>query len=61
MQNNKNSISYDSAAIAKELFAIMRTLDNKGIDLLIIEGISEDFEGLAIMNRLRKAASYIVI
>jgi len=34
-------------------------LDEKGVSLIIMEGISEDAEGLAVMNRIRKAASRV--
>jgi L-threonylcarbamoyladenylate synthase len=45
---------------AKELFASFRALDNEGVDAIFVEGIEEKGLGLAIMNRLRKAASKII-
>jgi hypothetical protein len=33
------------------------TLENEGVDLIVIEEVSEDKEGLAVMNRVKKAAT----
>lgn len=38
---------------------IVTDLDQRGVSLIIMEGISEEAEGLAVMNRIRKAASRI--
>ncbi|RUS17665.1 DHBP synthase RibB-like alpha/beta domain-containing protein [Endogone sp. FLAS-F59071] len=46
--------------VARDLFKSMREMDANGVDVIFVEGISEDREGLAVMNRLRKAASRIV-
>jgi L-threonylcarbamoyladenylate synthase len=43
--------------VARELFRGLRYLDGQKVDCIFVEGISEDDEGLAVMNRLRKAAS----
>lgn len=48
----------DVQSIARGLFSALRTLDEKGCEVILIEGIS-DTEGdlaAAVMNRLRKAA-----
>jgi L-threonylcarbamoyladenylate synthase len=45
-------------AFAKHLFASLRDVDKKS-DVIIVEGVSEKELGLAVMNRLRKAASKI--
>lgn len=43
--------------IQANLFAALRKVDEVDkVDLIIVEGINEQDEGLAIMNRLRKAA-----
>ena len=47
-------------AIAHGLFNALRELDNQGAEIVIVEGISEENQGLAVMNRLRKAASEIM-
>lgn len=56
--DSNDSINVDK--IAKGLFSTLRAVDNQKIDLIIVEGISEKKIGLAIMNRLRKAASKII-
>ncbi|KAF9896841.1 hypothetical protein BX616_006662 [Lobosporangium transversale] len=43
--------------VARELFRGLRYLDDQHVDCIFVEGISEEDEGLAVMNRLRKAAS----
>ena len=47
--------------IARGIFSALRELDRKNIDLILIEGIpdSEGHLAAAVMNRLRKAASFI--
>lgn len=50
----------DFNLIAKNLFKIFREFDKKGTDIIIVEGVKEKNIGLAIMNRLRKAASEII-
>ncbi|HHT69708.1 MAG TPA: threonylcarbamoyl-AMP synthase [Firmicutes bacterium] len=48
----------DLQALAHNLFHLLREADLLGIKVLFIEGVSEDHLGLAIMNRLRKAANH---
>jgi len=43
--------------VARGLFSALRELDSKKVDVILAEGISEKNEGLAVMNRIRKAAS----
>ncbi|KAF8943761.1 hypothetical protein BGZ47_005085 [Haplosporangium gracile] len=43
--------------VARELFRGLRYLDDQKVDCIFVEGISEEDEGLAVMNRVRKAAS----
>jgi len=47
----------DPLTTAQRLFDGFLTLDKIGVDLIVIEEVEEDREGLAIMNRVRKAAS----
>ena len=49
-----------AAAVANGLFKALRALDGSGVEVIMVEGISEAHAGLAVMNRLRKAASEIV-
>lgn len=44
--------------IAKNLFAVLRQFDKKGVDVIFAESFEYDNIGLAIMNRLEKAAGY---
>lgn len=47
----------DADAWAARLFALLRDLDREGYEVVVVEGIIEGGRGLAVMNRLRKAAS----
>ena len=47
----------DPSTTAQRLFDGFLTLDKMGVDLIVIEEVEEDREGLAIMNRVRKAAT----
>jgi L-threonylcarbamoyladenylate synthase len=42
---------------ATTLFAKLRRLDEAGLDLIIVEGVPEHGIGVAVMDRLRKAAA----
>lgn len=46
----------EPAVTAQRLFDGMLTLEQQGVDLILIEEILETREGLAVMNRIRKAA-----
>ena len=46
----------DPSVIAHRLFDGLLTLEQQGVDLMLIEEVNEEREGLAIMNRVRKAA-----
>jgi len=35
-------------------------LEGEGVDLIVVEGVDEKREGLAVMNRVRKAAGEVV-
>jgi len=47
--------------IAKNLFKTLRKFDEKGVDIVIAEGLEPIGVGLAIMNRLRKAAGQEIV
>ncbi|SDE64572.1 L-threonylcarbamoyladenylate synthase [Sporomusa acidovorans] len=51
----------DAAAIAASLYTMLRSFDDKPVDIIYAEGIAENGLGLAVMNRLRKAAGYHII
>lgn len=44
--------------ISKNIFSTLRKVDTYPVDLVIIEGISKEGVGLAIMNRLIRACGY---
>ena len=46
----------DPHLTAQRLFDGLLTLDHDGVDIILVEGVDEKREGLAIMNRIRKAA-----
>ncbi len=48
----------DLETLARRLYHLLREADSLGLKVLFIEGVSEDHLGLAIMNRLRKAADH---
>ncbi|MBS4022282.1 MAG: threonylcarbamoyl-AMP synthase [Dethiobacter sp.] len=52
---------HDPAAQAVVLFAALRRFDEQGVDVILAEGYPEDGVGLAVMNRLRKAAGHRII
>ncbi|KAF9075900.1 translation factor [Rhodocollybia butyracea] len=47
----------DPSITAQRLFDGLLTLDQRGVDMILIEEVGEANEGLAVMNRVRKAAS----
>ena len=50
----------DPATVAAGLYAALRRLDEMGVDVILAEGIGEGGMGLAVMNRLRRAAAQII-
>ena len=48
-------------ALAADLFYLLRDFDRTKPDVILAQGVNEDGIGLAIMNRLRKAAGYQII
>ena len=47
--------------IAANLFSILREFDDRGIEVILAETVDEAGVGLAIMNRMIKAAGYDII
>jgi L-threonylcarbamoyladenylate synthase len=41
---------------ARTMYQIMRELDQKGMDVILVESVSDKGLGAAVMDRLRKAA-----
>lgn len=46
----------EPSVTARRLFDGLLTLERDGVDLILIEEVKEELEGLAVMNRVRKAA-----
>ena len=46
----------DPAVTAQRLFDGLLTLEQEGVDMMLIEEVKEEREGLAVMNRVKKAA-----
>jgi L-threonylcarbamoyladenylate synthase len=51
----------DLAAIAHNLFRLLREFNAERVDVIIAEGLPLEGLGLAIVNRLRKAAGYKIV
>lgn len=49
------------ASVAKNLFRLLREFDDEGVDIILAEGVPQKGLGLAVMNRLRRAAGYNII
>ncbi len=49
---------YDLLEISHNIFSILRKIDSYHADMVLIEGVSKNGIGLAIMNRLIRACSY---
>lgn len=47
--------------IAASIFDRLREFDSKGVDVIYAEGVGEENIGLAIMNRMKKAAGYNIM
>ncbi|MCW4023743.1 MAG: L-threonylcarbamoyladenylate synthase [Candidatus Bathyarchaeota archaeon] len=51
----------DLASVAHNLFGLLREFDSEGVDVIVVEGVSSEGLGLAVMNRLRKASGYHIV
>jgi len=51
----------DLEEVAHNLFESLRSFDDIGVDVIIAEAFEEKGVGIAIMNRLKKAAGYDII
>jgi len=51
----------DPRTVAKNLFRVFRELDDEGVKFVATEGLEPAGIGLAVMNRLRKAAGYNIV
>jgi L-threonylcarbamoyladenylate synthase len=51
----------DLAGVARNLFRLLREFDLENVDVIIAEGLPAEGLGLAVINRLRKAAGYNIV
>lgn len=51
----------NAGEIANHLYNVLLSFDHNPVDIIYAEGISESGLGLAVMNRLRKAAGYKIL
>jgi L-threonylcarbamoyladenylate synthase len=51
----------DLAAVARNLFRLLREFDSEKVDVILAEGLPPEGLGLAVMNRLRKASGYNIV
>ena len=54
------SMGSTPAEVASKLYDGLREMDLHDVEVVVAEGVSDEMEGLAVMNRLEKAASQIV-
>lgn len=53
------TVSRDGETFGKELYSLLRDMDTYNLDMIFIEAFDEGGVGAALMNRLRKAATYV--
>lgn len=50
----------DPHGAAEQLFGVLREMDVRDVDVIVVEGFDDKGMGKAVMNRLRKAAAKII-
>lgn len=58
ISKNKWNMGETLEEVAKNIFTLLRKVDNEQLDVVIIEGVGEQGLGLAITNRLIRACAY---
>jgi L-threonylcarbamoyladenylate synthase len=51
----------DKEELAESLYTYLRMFDHEKVEVIFATGVSEEGLGLAIMNRMRKSASYNIV
>lgn len=51
----------DLCTVAQNLFEALRSFDDKGVEIILSEAFDEKGLGVAVMNRLKKAAGYDIV
>jgi L-threonylcarbamoyladenylate synthase len=60
-RNFHSIVLENSAALyAHSIYSALRRMDERGVNVIVIEAISENGEGAAVMDRLRRAASEVL-
>ncbi len=54
-------VDYSAEQLANQLFALFRRADADGYDIILVRAVATDQIGLAVMNRLLKAANYRIL
>jgi L-threonylcarbamoyladenylate synthase len=54
------ALKNDAGEYARLIYSALREMDEKRVDTIIVEAISEEGAGAAVMDRLRRAASEVV-
>ncbi len=57
----KCNLGRDNSMIANRLFACLRELDTYDVDIILTHSVKKEKLGVAIMNRLEKAAGHYII
>jgi len=52
---------FNMSMVAQNLFRLLREFDTEKVDVILVEGMSTEGLGLAVMNRLRKASGYNIV
>ncbi|NMB34996.1 MAG: threonylcarbamoyl-AMP synthase, partial [Firmicutes bacterium] len=50
----------DPRGAAERLFGVLRGMEKKEVDVIVVEALAEEGIGRAVMDRLRKAATKII-
>lgn len=56
----ERNLGSSATEMAHNLFKMLREVDEMGVELILVEGVEETGDGLAVMNRLSKAAFEVV-
>jgi L-threonylcarbamoyladenylate synthase len=56
----QESLGINAKEVAQSLFSKLRKLESLNVSVILVQGIREDNEGLAVMNRLCKAATILI-
>ena len=60
-RGNVKCLGNNLEEVAKNLFEDLRALDDMGVDVILSEAFEEKGVGIAVMNRLNKAAGFNII